>query len=237
MLRCVLVHEVHTVHAGLDDRCQHLGRRTVAADLQGVGCLAGRRKGDGRIRARTRSATTNAARATRCTAGMPLLTHAVTRAPPSAGRLPTVERRWKVASIGGIPIYITVPWLIFAAFVVCGTYESLARRALTDQQALWWSVVNAVLFYGSIIFHELAHAATARAFGLHVHGITMVFWGGYTETHSSERGPLASFLISAAGPFSTLALAGVFWIGAVSTDDVLAAILGNLAFLSLSSPD
>ena len=59
----------------------------------------------------------------------------------------------------------------------------------------------------------------------------MVFWGGYTETHSSERGPLASFLISAAGPFSTLALAGVF--GAVSTDDVLAAILGNLAFLSL----
>src|SRR5688572_7521533 len=45
----------------------------------------------------------------------------------SAGRLPTVERRWKVASIGGIPIYITVPWLIFAAFVVYGTYDSLTR--------------------------------------------------------------------------------------------------------------
>ena len=145
-----------------------------------------------------------------------------------------MERRWKVASIGGIPIYITVPWLIFAAFVVYGTYENLARTgALTDQQALGWSVVNAILFYGSIVFHELSHAATARAFGLHVHGITMVFWGGYTETHSSERGPLASFLISAAGPFSTLALAGLFWIGSEISDDVLSAILGNLAFLSL----
>jgi Zn-dependent protease len=145
-----------------------------------------------------------------------------------------VEKRWKVASVGGIPIYITIPWLIFAGFVVYGTYESLARsRVLTDQQALAWSFVNAALFYGSIIFHELAHAATARAFGLPVHGITMVFWGGYTETHSSERGPFVSFLISAAGPFSTLALAGAFWVASAAADGILSAILGNLAFLSL----
>jgi Zn-dependent protease/CBS domain-containing protein len=145
-----------------------------------------------------------------------------------------VEKRWKVASIGGIPIFITVPWLFFAAFVVWGTYRSLVdTRVLTEQQALGWSVANAALFYGSIVLHELAHAATARAFRLPVHGITLVFWGGYTETHSSERGPLASFLIAAAGPFSTLALAGAFWLAAEATSGVLSAILGNLAFLSL----
>ena len=145
-----------------------------------------------------------------------------------------MEKRWKVASIRGIPIYITVPWLAFAAFVVYVTYEGLSRGGtLTDQQALWWSVVNAILFYGSIILHELAHAATARVFDLPVHGITLVFWGGYTETHSGERGPLTSFLISAAGPFSTLVLAGVFGVGYASTDGVLSEILGNLAVLSL----
>lgn len=145
-----------------------------------------------------------------------------------------MERRWKVVSIGGIPIYITIPWLIFAAFVVYGTYESLTQSGeLTEQQALGWSVANAFLFYGSIILHELAHAVTARAFRLPVHGITLVFWGGYTETHSSERGALASFLISAAGPLSTLALAGAFWLGSEATEGVLSAILGNLAFLSL----
>jgi Zn-dependent protease len=145
-----------------------------------------------------------------------------------------VERRWKVLSISGIPIYITVPWLVFAAFVVWGTYTSLAStQVLTNHQALGWSIANAALFYGSIVVHELAHAATARAFRLPVHGITLVFWGGYTETHGTERGPLASFLISAAGPFSTLALAGVFWTAAQATDGILSALLHNLAFLSL----
>jgi Zn-dependent protease/CBS domain-containing protein len=145
-----------------------------------------------------------------------------------------VEKRWKLVTIGGIPIFVTIPWLFFAAFVVWGTYRGLADAgALTQQQALGWSLANAAFFYGSIILHELAHAVTARAFRLPVHGITLVFWGGYTETHSSERGPLASFLIAAAGPFTTLALAGAFWLGAAATQGVLSAILGNLAFLSL----
>jgi len=145
-----------------------------------------------------------------------------------------VERRWKLVSIGSIPIYITIPWLFFAAFIVWDIYRSFADSGvLTRQQALGWSLANAALFYGSIILHELAHAVTARAFHLPVHGITLVFWGGYTETHSGERGPLASFLISAAGPFTTLALGGAFWLGAAVTHGVLSVILGRLAFLSV----
>lgn len=145
-----------------------------------------------------------------------------------------MEKRWKVASVAGIPIYITIPWLAFAGLVVWGTYSSLSRTStLSEQQALGWSLANAAFFYASIILHELAHAATARAFSLPVHGITLVFWGGYTETHSGERGPLATFLISGAGPFTTLLLAGVFGASAETTDGVLSAILANLAFLSL----
>ena len=145
-----------------------------------------------------------------------------------------MEKRWKLVAIGGIPIYITIPWLFFAAFVVFATYRALASElALTEQQAIAWAFANAALFYGSIVLHELAHAVTARAFHLSVRGITLVFWGGYTETHSSERGPLATFLIAAAGPFTTLALGGAFWLGAAATDGVLSAILENLAKLSL----
>ena len=135
-------------------------------------------------------------------------------------------------AIGGIPIYITVPWLFFAAFVVWATYANLSTTGLTSQNAIAWAVVNAVLFYGSIVVHELAHAAVARAFDLPVHGITLVFWGGYTETHGTERGPLASFLIAGAGPFSTLVLAGLFWAATQATDGVLAVLLENLALLS-----
>jgi Zn-dependent protease len=145
-----------------------------------------------------------------------------------------VERRWKVASIRGIPIYVTVPWLAFAALVVWGMYQSLlAGPLLTPREAFGWALANAALFYGSIVIHELAHAVTARAFNVPVRGITLVFWGGYTETHPGHRGPFASFLISAAGPFSTLTLAGIFWVAARATDGVPAELLGNLAFLSL----
>ncbi len=70
-----------------------------------------------------------------------------------------MEKRWKLVTIGGIPIYITVPWLFFAAFIVWATYRELAStNALTEQQAIAWSLANAALFYGSIILHELAHA-------------------------------------------------------------------------------
>ncbi|HEX6398908.1 MAG TPA: site-2 protease family protein [Actinomycetota bacterium] len=145
-----------------------------------------------------------------------------------------MERRWKVASIAGIPIHITVPWLAFAALVIWATYQGLtATPVLTEREALAWSVGNAVLFYGSIVIHELAHAVTARAFHVPVLGITLVFWGGYTETDASARGPLSSFLISAAGPLSTLVLAGVFEIGSRVTEGVPAELLSNLAFLSL----
>jgi Zn-dependent protease/CBS domain-containing protein len=145
-----------------------------------------------------------------------------------------VEKRWKLLTVGGIPIYVTVPWLFFAAFIVWATYQELAStNVLTEAQAIGWSLANAALFYGSIVLHELAHAATARAFHLAVHGITLVFWGGYTETHSSERGPLASFVISAAGPLTTLVLGGAFWVAAAATGGVPSAVLGRLAFLCL----
>jgi Zn-dependent protease len=145
-----------------------------------------------------------------------------------------VERRWKVASIGGVPIYVTLPWLAFAALVVWGTYQSLlAGPLLTQREALGWALANAALFYGSIVIHELAHAVTARAFRVGVRGITLVFWGGYTETNPGQRGPFASFLISVAGPFSTLVLAGIFWLASVVTDGVPAELLGSLAFLNL----
>jgi Zn-dependent protease len=145
-----------------------------------------------------------------------------------------VGRRWKILSVRGIPIYVTVPWLFFAAFVVWAMYASLAAtRVVTHQEAIGWSVVNALLFYGSIVIHELSHAFVARANHLPVRGITLVFWGGYTEIDPADRGPLTSFLISAAGPFSTLVLAGIFWAGGNVIDGVLGALLTNLAFLSL----
>ena len=62
------------------------------------------------------------------------------------------------------------------------------------------SVLAAVLFFGSVLLHEAAHAVMARGLDLPVAGITLVFWGGATETKASARGPLGEFLVAFVGP-------------------------------------
>jgi hypothetical protein len=45
-------------------------------------------------------------------------------------------------------------------------------------------------------------------------GITLVFWGGATETRANAKGPLAEFIVSAVGPLTTLVLSGIFAVAA-----------------------
>lgn len=143
-------------------------------------------------------------------------------------------RRWKIATIGGIPLYVNPSWLFIAVLYVWVVYDGLSREAsVRDSEALVLSLLAAVLFFGGVLVHELAHAATARALDLPVAGITLVFWGGATETKASARGPLGEFLVAAVGPASTLVLAGVFWAIDRGTVGVASDLVGYLAFLSL----
>ena len=48
----------------------------------------------------------------------------------------------------------------------------------------------------------------ARTLGLPVRGVTLVFWGGATETRADLHGPLGEFLVASVGPATTLALSG-----------------------------
>lgn len=144
-------------------------------------------------------------------------------------------RRWKVATIRGIPLYVGTSWILLAALYVWGQYVGLTKGFAreTPITALILAVLTGVLFFGSVLLHEAAHAATARALDLPVSGITLVFWGGATETRANARGPLGEFLVAFVGPATTLLLAGAFWLGAQVSQDALHAILRYLAWLSL----
>jgi len=122
-------------------------------------------------------------------------------------------RRYRVLTVRGIPIYVGSSWLIMAAFYTWIEYTRFSDPfGVRDPATIWGAVaLSFVLFFGAIVIHESAHAVVARAFGLPVSGITLVFWGGYTETRSNAKGPLRELLVSAAGPLSTLVVAGVLW--------------------------
>ena len=141
--------------------------------------------------------------------------------------------RWKVATVRGIPLYVSTSWFVIAALYVWIRYEDLTRMLVEPTEAATIAVLAAALFFGSVLLHEAAHAVMARSLDLPVSGITLVFWGGATETKASAKGPLGEFLVAFVGPATTLVLAGAFWVGESLTNGWVSVTMGSLAELSL----
>ncbi len=123
-------------------------------------------------------------------------------------------RGFRIFTIRGIPVNVDVSWIwiaVIALYFGTGRLED-AFPALDGTQALLYAVFGAVLFFGSVLLHELAHAVTARLSNIHVDGITLVFFGGFTAARSEEKGPGPAFAIAALGPGTSLVLGGVLWV-------------------------
>jgi Zn-dependent protease len=116
--------------------------------------------------------------------------------------------RIKVARIAGIPIYVSYSWFVIAALFAVGLYSNV--QVSEPHRAMELTLLMVSLFFGGVLLHEGAHAVAARSFGLPVRAITLVFWGGATETRSWRKGPLADFVVSASGPATTALLWAVF---------------------------
>ena len=142
--------------------------------------------------------------------------------------------RFQVGRIGGVPIYLSSTWLLIAALFSFGYYDQFSQQMPPDE-ALRLTILFAALFFGGILLHEAAHALAARAFDLPVRGITLVFWGGYTETRSWREGPLADFIVAAAGPATTAILGVIFllWADRLTPTSDTAFVLRDLGELNL----
>jgi len=144
-------------------------------------------------------------------------------------------KRYRVATVAGIPFYVGTSWLIIAGLYVYLQYLRLRGSAVqpSDAEAIALALLGAVLFFGGVVIHEVAHAVAARLQDIPVAAITMVFWGGATEAKASSKGPGAEFLVAFVGPASTLALAGIFWVLGENLDGLIGAIVRDLARLNL----
>jgi Zn-dependent protease len=99
------------------------------------------------------------------------------------------------------------------------------------------AVVAALLFFASILLHELGHAWAARREGLEVDGITLWLFGGVSQFKGGFPSAGAEFRIAIAGPLVSLVLGVVFVLIAIaglpSAVDGVAAWLGYINLVLL----
>jgi Zn-dependent protease len=112
---------------------------------------------------------------------------------------------FKLARVLGIRIGVNASWFIVLflfIYLFQGSFEE--QLAASDTTAFAVAVVAAILFFGSILLHELGHALAARREGIEVTGIELFLFGGVMKMSRDTDSPGAEFRVAAAGPLVTL---------------------------------
>jgi Zn-dependent protease/predicted transcriptional regulator len=119
--------------------------------------------------------------------------------------------------IFGIQIHVDLSVLIVFALVVYSLGAALfSRWHPTWNAGTTWSTALAagVLFFASLLAHELSHSVVAKLRGIPVPRITLFIFGGVSELEREPNTPATEFLIAIVGPAMSALLGFVFtWLG------------------------
>jgi Zn-dependent protease/CBS domain-containing protein len=120
----------------------------------------------------------------------------------------------QIARVIGIPIYLHFSWLIIFGLIAWTLSTGYFPAQSPDLPASsYWAkgLVASLLFFVSILLHELGHACVALRQGLRTRSITLFIFGGVAQLEKDPRDGRAEFWMAAAGPAASLALAGLFY--------------------------
>jgi len=98
----------------------------------------------------------------------------------------------------------------------------------------YWVVgsLGAILFYASLLAHELSHALVAQRNGVKVAGITLWLFGGVSRLEGDPKTPRAEALIAGVGPLTSFAAAAIaFGLTLIPSENDLAAGLFSWLFV------
>ncbi len=126
---------------------------------------------------------------------------------------------YKLGSICGIPIKLHVSFLlilvlfiwIFAVqeFNIFGIFIGFGGMNVPTWLKYLFSAIASVLFFSTVLFHELSHSLVARSYGTKIRSITLFALGGVAQMEEIPRDPRMEAKMAAAGPAFSLGI-GIF---------------------------
>ena len=118
----------------------------------------------------------------------------------------------RVGKIFGIDIVINLSWLFIFAFVAWSLAQVGPFRliSVTPLQRLTLGIITALLFFASVLAHELAHSLVARRRGIPIKQITLFIFGGVSSLEGEPSTAPVEAWIAFVGPLASIVIGALF---------------------------
>ena len=145
----------------------------------------------------------------------------------------------RIGRIFGIDINIDWSWIIIFALVAWSLSASFSdtHHNWGLGESWFYAIIAAIVFFASVLAHEIAHSLIARMKGVPVKNITLFLFGGVSNIQREPPSPMAEFLIAIVGPLTSFAAGIVFlFLAWMTNPGSLASITNPFAAFSQLSP-
>ena len=119
---------------------------------------------------------------------------------------------FRIGKIFGINIHIDWSWLLIFGLVSWSLASTFGQLHTEWTGLMQWGIAlsAALLFFMSVLAHELAHSLVARSRGVPVRNITLFMFGGVSNIQRDPSSPVDELLVTIVGPLTSFLLGAIF---------------------------
>jgi len=147
-----------------------------------------------------------------------------------------MKHSWPIGKIFGIEIKIDSSWLVIfflVTWMLAATY--FPRQYSGWNRGLYWiiGIITSLIFFASVLVHELAHSFVAIKQGEKVRSITLFILGGVAQITAEPEKPMREFFMALVGPVSSLVLALFFLVLSLVLRGLSRPLAASASYLAL----
>ena len=150
----------------------------------------------------------------------------------------------KLGRIAGISIGLNYSWFIIALLIALSLVQHFRTVVPGWSSTMVWisATGTALLFFVTLLLHELAHSLVAKTRGLRVSAITLFALGGVSQIETEASDAKSEFWIAISGPLTSAAIGLALlaaarasaWVPGTEPDTAMTSVLVWLGYINLT---